>query len=70
MTQFDQSDAGTDPDSVLLEGLFQLVITGHTDGREFEQLNSEVYQRLHASYDAQGKLANVQMRGTENAEAA
>lgn len=37
-------------DASLLEGLFQLVVTGHTDGWEFEQLNAEVYQRLQDAY--------------------
>lgn len=39
-------------DASLLEGLFQLVVTGHTDGWEFEQLNAEVYQRLQSAYAA------------------
>ena len=37
-------------DASLLEGLFQLVVTGHTDGWEFEQLNAVVYQRLQDAY--------------------
>ncbi|HRF84655.1 MAG: hypothetical protein J0L89_00715 [Xanthomonadales bacterium] len=39
-------------DASLLEGLFQLVVSGHTDGWEFEQLNAEVYQRLQDAYAA------------------
>lgn len=39
-----------DPDSSLLEGLYQLVVSGHTGGREFDQLNAEVYQRLQVAY--------------------
>ena len=41
-------DSGND--ASLLEGLFQLVLIGHTHGREFEQLDAEVYQRLHDAY--------------------
>lgn len=37
-------------DASLLEGLFQLVVTGHTDGWEFEQLDAVVYQRLQDAY--------------------
>ena len=40
----------TGNDSSLLEGLFQLVFAGHTDGWEFEQLDAEVYQRLQDAY--------------------
>ena len=38
-------------DASLLEGLYQLVITGHTDSWEFEQLTSEVYERFLSTYD-------------------
>ena len=37
-------------DASLLEGLFQLVVSGHTDGWEFEQLDSVVYERLKHAY--------------------
>jgi|GEM_PF-923719 len=37
-------------DASLLEGLYQLVVTGHTDGWEFEQLDHEVYGRLKNAY--------------------
>ena len=37
-------------DSSLLEGLYQLVVSGHTDGWEFEQLDAEVYERLKHAY--------------------
>ncbi|WP_173427193.1 hypothetical protein [Pseudoxanthomonas suwonensis] len=37
-------------DASLLEGLYQLVVTGHTDGWEFEQLDSVVYERLKHTY--------------------
>ena len=41
-------DSGND--ASLLEGLFQLVVSGHTDGWEFEQLDSVVYERLKSAY--------------------
>lgn len=46
------SDSGNDfsNDASLLEGLFQLVLNGHTDGWEYEQLDSEVYERLKHAY--------------------
>lgn len=37
-------------DASLLEGLYQLVVSGHTDGWEFEQLDSVVYERLKHAY--------------------
>lgn len=37
-------------DASLLEGLFQLAVSGHTDGWEFEQLDAVVYQRLQDTY--------------------
>jgi len=37
-------------DSTLLEGLFQLTVTGHTQDWEFERLNNAVYERLLSSY--------------------
>ncbi|GAB3516715.1 hypothetical protein MNQ95_15210 [Pseudoxanthomonas daejeonensis] len=37
-------------DFSLLEGLYQLVVNGHTDGWEFEQLDSVVYERLKSAY--------------------
>ena len=39
-----------DPDSNLLEGLYQLVVSGHTGGSEFAQLTAEVYERLQVAY--------------------
>ena len=40
----------TDHDASLLEGLFQLAISGDTDGYEFKQIDSEVYSRLLDTY--------------------
>lgn len=37
-------------DFTLLEGLYQLTITGHTDDWEFERLNNAVYERLLSAY--------------------
>ncbi|MBB6064952.1 hypothetical protein [Pseudoxanthomonas broegbernensis] len=37
-------------DASLLEGLYQLVMDGHTDSWEFEQLTHEVYERLKTTY--------------------
>jgi len=46
----DTTPSQRDPDSNLLEGLFQLVVSGHTRGSEFEQLTAEVYERLQVAY--------------------
>jgi len=49
-----------DPDSSLLEGLYQLAVNGHTQGHEFDQLTSEVYQRLRLAYaEQEGRIAAV-----------
>lgn len=40
----------TSSDFTLLEGLYQLAVTGHTDDWEFERLNNAVYERLLSSY--------------------
>lgn len=37
-------------DASLLEGLYQLAVSGHTDGWEFEHLDTEVYERLKNAY--------------------
>ena len=39
-------------DFTLLEGLYQLAVTGHTNDWEFERLNNAVYERLLSSYNA------------------
>ena len=44
------SNNTTSSDFTLLEGLYQLAVTGHTDDWEFERLNSAVYERLISSY--------------------
>jgi hypothetical protein len=46
----DTTPSHRDPDSSLLEGLFQLVVSGHTGGSEFDQLTHEVYERLLGTY--------------------
>lgn len=52
---FNDSNADTtlSNDFTLLEGLYQLVVTGHTDDWEFERLNKAVYERLLSSYGPQ-----------------
>lgn len=47
-------------DSTLLEGLFQLTVTGHTQDWEFERLNNEVYERLLSSY-AQEEIGSARI---------
>lgn len=59
----DTTPSQRDADSSLLEGLFQLVVSGHTGGREFDQLTHEVYERLLDAYAADGK-ASVMFRRT------
>ena len=39
-----------DSNSSLLEGLFQLVVSGHTADHEFDVIEHEVYSRLLAAY--------------------
>jgi hypothetical protein len=46
------SNNTTSSDFTLLEGLYQLAVTGHTDDWEFERLNNAVYERLLSSYNA------------------
>lgn len=50
MNDIDHSLPATDHDASLLEGLYQLAVSGNTDGWEFEQINSEVYARLQDTY--------------------
>jgi len=45
------SNNNTSSDFTLLEGLYQLAVTGHTDDWEFERLNNAVYERLLSSYN-------------------
>lgn len=53
-------------DFTLLEGLYQLTVTGHTQDWEFERLNNAVYERLLSSY---GEEENSKLQ-TSNALAA
>lgn len=48
----DDAISNTTPSSdfTLLEGLYQLAVTGHTNDWEFERLNNAVYERLLSSY--------------------
>lgn len=50
-------------DFTLLEGLYQLAVTGHTDDWEFERLNNAVYERLLSSYNSS---IDMGMRETVN----
>ncbi|MBN6148829.1 hypothetical protein JR065_00620 [Xanthomonas sp. AmX2] len=69
MSDTENGHAG-DHDASLLEGLYQLAVSGHTQGWEFEQLNSEVYSRLAQAYDRSSiGSAQVQLRGQEAAAA-
>lgn len=54
-------------DFTLLEGLYQLAVTGHTQDWEFERLNNAVYERLISSYgseDAPLDQSNRAMAGS------
>ncbi len=44
------SNNNSSSDFTLLEGLYQLAVTGHTNDWEFERLNNAVYERLLSSY--------------------
>lgn len=45
-------DVANASDFTLLEGLYQLTVTGHTDDWEFERLNNAVYERLLSAYSS------------------
>jgi hypothetical protein len=45
-------DVSNASDFTLLEGLFQLTVTGHTSDWEFERLNNAVYERLMSAYSS------------------
>lgn len=65
MNSMDMTVSGSIPagDASLLEGLYQLVLDGATDGWEFEQLNAEVYERLQATYQADAGRAPALLAG-------
>ena len=46
------SSNSSSSDFTLLEGLYQLAVTGHTNDWEFERLNTAVYERLLSSYSS------------------
>jgi len=50
-------------DFTLLEGLFQLTVTGHTEDWEFERLNNAVYERLLSNY-AQEEVGAIKLSKT------
>jgi hypothetical protein len=45
-------DVSSASDFTLLEGLYQLTVTGHTKDWEFERLNNAVYERLMSTYSS------------------
>lgn len=45
-------DVSSASDFTLLEGLYQLTVTGHTQDWEFERLNNAVYERLLSTYSS------------------
>ena len=45
-------DVSSASDFTLLEGLYQLTVTGHTSDWEFERLNNAVYERLMSTYSS------------------
>ncbi|NDK40164.1 hypothetical protein DT603_15095 [Pseudoxanthomonas gei] len=54
-------------DFTLLEGLYQLAVTGHTNDWEFERLNNAVYERLLSSY---GNLDRSRLASANNQQSA
>lgn len=52
-------------DFTLLEGLYQLAITGHTNDWEFERLNNAVYERLLSSYTSADGTSGIKNLGGE-----
>ncbi|MGH8025224.1 MAG: hypothetical protein ACREO0_00720 [Pseudoxanthomonas sp.] len=52
MNYDDATSNNSSSDFTLLEGLYQLAVTGHTDDWEFERLNNAVYERLLSSYNS------------------
>ena len=57
-------DVASASDFTLLEGLYQLAVTGHTNDWEFERLNNAVYERLLSSYsssDAGNQISHSMM---------
>lgn len=58
------SSNSSSSDFTLLEGLYQLAVTGHTNDWEFERLNNAVYERLLSSYsssDAGNRVSHSMM---------
>ena len=51
-------------DFTLLEGLYELTVSGHTDDWEFERLNNAVYERLLSSYNS----VDMGMHGMVNSQ--
>ena len=58
------SSNSSSSDFTLLEGLYQLAVTGHTNDWEFERLNNAVYERLLSSYNS----VDMGMHGMVNSQ--
>ncbi|MFC6839046.1 hypothetical protein [Xanthomonas theicola] len=64
----DNGHTQSDHDASLLEGLYQLAVSGQARGWEFEQLSNEVYDRLKQTYEHAGVgSAQAQLRGRQAA---
>ena len=64
----DNEQNQVDHDTSFLEGLYQLAVGEQTQGWEFDQLSSEVYDRLKKTYEhAAIGSAKVQLRGNQAA---
>ena len=46
-------------DFTLLEGLYELTVSGHTDDWEFERVNNAVYERLLSTYEVSAEAASA-----------
>ena len=58
------SSNSSSSDFTLLEGLYQLAVTGHTNDWEDERLNNALYERLLSSYsssDAGNQISHSMM---------
>ncbi len=51
MLDLERAIPNNDHDATLLEGLFQLTVTGETASNDFEKIDNEVYTRLLATYE-------------------
>ena len=61
MSFADAMNAPAVNDFTLLEGLYELTVSGHTDDWEFERLNNAVYERLLSTYEVSSDAASNAM---------